>query len=138
MRQLSRIIVHCSATAPSSDIGVAEMRDWHTARGWSDVGYNYVIRRDGCAEEGRPLEKPGAHTLGHNKDSIGICLVGGVNEAGRPDCNFTAAQWETLRALVMRLGRRYGIKTVAGHRDYTDTKECPCFDVKAWAQGVLG
>ena len=129
------IIVHCAYTKPSMDIGVAEIRQWHLDRGWADIGYQYVIRRDGMIEKGRDLDKDGnvdeetgAHTLGHNVGSIGICLVGGMDEEGKPDCNFTWMQYRTLKNLIENLQTRYPNTPVHGHRDYAN-KECPCFDV---------
>lgn len=133
MREINEIIIHCSATKPSMDIGVEEIRDWHVnGNGWQDVGYSHIIRRDGTLELGRPISIPGAHVAGRNAKSIGICLVGGIDETGRPDCNYTEAQWRTLRTLVPKLVKDYGIPLIAGHRDYSD-KACPVFSVKDWA-----
>ena len=130
MRELKRIIVHCSATKPSMDIGASEIRKWHKAKGWSDIGYHYVIRRDGRVEDGRPVVTPGAHVKGHNADSIGICLVGGVDKKGKPDANFSIDQYQELETLVFRLRVKYGQMPVSGHRDFTNKKACPCFNVK--------
>lgn len=141
VRQIDTIIIHCSATRPDLDIGVDEIRRWHTSpspwdasKPWSDIGYHYVIRRGGQIEEGRPIEVAGAHARGHNETSIGICLVGGINGDGRPDSNFTAHQWESLDSLVEELGWNHaGAVSVVGHRDVDPGKACPCFDVQAWA-----
>lgn len=134
MRELSRIIIHCSATPPSMDIGVSKIREWHKARGWSDIGYHFVIRRDGRVQKGRALSRVGAHTKGHNGDSIGICLVGGVNEKGKPQANYTAEQWAELEELVAFLQNEHKIEVVHGHNRYA-AKACPCFDVVAWHGG---
>ena len=85
MRQIDHIIVHCSYTPPSMDIGAETIREWHTlpkpkGRGWSDIGYHWVIRRNGTVEAGRSEERAGAHAKGYNQDSIGICLIGGKSE----------------------------------------------------------
>ena len=78
MRKIRKIIIHCSATKEGHDIDAAEIKKWHVeGNGWSDIGYHYVIKLDGTVEEGRPLERSGAHTLNHNFDSIGICYIGG-------------------------------------------------------------
>jgi N-acetyl-anhydromuramyl-L-alanine amidase AmpD len=138
MRTIRKIIIHCSATPPGMDIGVKEIRGWHvTSNGWDDVGYHYVIRRDGVVETGRPLDRAGAHTAGHNTDSVGVCLVGGV-EADRktPEANYTAAQWSTLETLVRKLLIRFPSASVHGHREFA-RKACPSFDVREWAEGVL-
>jgi N-acetyl-anhydromuramyl-L-alanine amidase AmpD len=133
MRGINEIIVHCSATTPTMDIGVKEIRDWHVhERRWSDVGYHFIIRRDGRVDDGRPVSKIGAHARGHNEESIGVCLVGGLGASGKPDANFTIDQYISLRNLVGHLKSEYpDIIAVTGHRDYNKMKACPCFDVES-------
>lgn len=128
------IVVHCSATRPSQDIGRADIDRWHRAKGWNGIGYNYVIRRDGTLEVGRPLEAVGSHVLGYNEVSVGICLAGGVAEDGKtPEDNFTPAQKDTLAKAVRILLKEYPKATVQGHRDFPKVaKACPSFDVKKW------
>ena len=77
MRPLNRIIIHCSDTTASQDIKASDIRQWHIERGWSDIGYHFVIRRDGLIDLGRDISTKGAHAKGHNHDSIVVCLVGG-------------------------------------------------------------
>ena len=115
------------------DIGAEEIRRWHVdGNGWNDIGYHGVIRRDGVLESGRPLSVAGAHTSGHNADSVGVCLVGGVKEDGKtPENNFTQAQWDALERVVRDLVRRFPGTTVHGHNEFA-AKACPCFDAKAW------
>jgi len=133
MRNIDKIIVHCAATKPSMDIGVKEIRNWHLDRGWSDVGYHYIIRRNGKIEKGRSIDVVGAHARGHNKNSIGICLVGGVNENGKADDNFAIIQYQKLIMLIDFLAITFPGSEILGHRDLPGvTKECPCFDIKAW------
>ena len=126
MRELNKIIIHYSWTPASMDIGVEEIRRWHLERGWQDIGYHFVLRRNGIIELGRPIEIQGAHTRGQNQDSIGICIVG-----GKPDVNFTKEQWSSLSTLVAELMFEHNIYEVGGHRDYA-ASECPGFDVRAW------
>lgn len=127
------IAVHCSATPPDMDIGVDEIRKWHKAKGWSDVGYHYVIRRSGLVELGRALEWQGAHVSGHNHEAIGVCLVGGVSKSGQADANFTAEQYASLESVLHALLSRFPRVAVRGHRDFPNVnKACPSFDVKAW------
>lgn len=142
MRVINQIIIHCAATKPSMDIGTADIRRWHVdGNGWSDIGYHYVVRRDGRVEKGRDLdrdgnvdEEVGAHARGFNANSIGICMVGGMAEDGGDDCNFTEAQWQSLRQLVQGLLVKYPEADVIGHRDVDPHKTCPTFDAKAWAK----
>lgn len=136
MRSIEAIIIHCAATPSDMDIGVDTIRRWHVdERGFDDVGYHYVIRRDGTVERGRPEETPGAHVAGHNSRTLGICLVGGQGKDGKPDCNYTADQWAELEDLVEHLKAAYPDAKIAGHRDYDSGKACPTFDVAAWWNG---
>lgn len=140
MRKIKEIIIHCSDTPPDMDVDAAEIRRWHVEeRGWDDIGYHYVITRGGVLEEGRPDEIPGAHVYGHNEETIGVCLVGGMGEAEQSpvaDSNFTKEQWATLEVLVRFLQRQYGPLIVHGHRDYSK-KLCPNFDAHKWWHGTL-
>jgi len=113
------------------DIGADEIRLWHLARGWSDIGYHDVIRRNGRAEQGRPVERTGAHVAGQNTGSIGICLVGGIDERGKPDANFTRAQFITLRRLLRFYKAQHKNVTIHGHNEFSN-KACPSFDVQQW------
>lgn len=139
------IVVHCSYTKPNMNIGAKEIREWHLGRGWSDIGYNAVITRSGDIEGGRDLdndgdflEEIGAHVLGANSRSVGVCLVGGMDFKGDADCNFTAAQWSELYKYIEHLTTLYPEAQVVGHRDLDSGKECPCFDVKSWWYGARG
>ena len=133
MRPIDEIIVHCSATKPDMDIGVDVIRDWHVhERRWTDVGYHFIIKRDGSVDDGRPVSKIGAHARGHNEESIGVCLVGGVDASNKPDSNFNIKQLNALVSLVIHLKSEFPeIDKVTGHRDYSNMKACPCFDVEA-------
>lgn len=127
------IAIHCSATPEHMDIGAAEIRKWHTDKGWRDIGYHFVIRRDGQVELGRDINEIGAHVRGFNDESIGICLVGGVDRAQSPVHNFTVSQMDTLGGLVSGLKQIYRNADVYGHRDFPGVnKACPCFDVPVW------
>jgi N-acetylmuramoyl-L-alanine amidase len=131
------IAIHCSATRPSQDVGAADIRRWHKNQGWADIGYHYVIRRDGKVERGRAERSVGAHVGGHNATSIGVCMVGGVKQTDFrvPENNFTAAQWTSLRTLIAGLVAKYPGVKVLGHRDYPRvSKACPSFDARAWAR----
>lgn len=144
MRLISEIIVHCTATRanwwPNSKTSakVAEIRKWHTRdRGWSDLGYHYLIDRDGTIAKGRPLEKAGAHTKGRNAKSIGISLFGGHGSTENDNFhdNFTPEQDRALRKLIAELRRQFpGISKVSGHNEYA-AKACPGFRVDRWMQG---
>lgn len=135
MRHIDEIIIHCSATPEGKDYTVDQIRDWHVrGNGWQDIGYHYVIYRDGSVHEGRPESMIGAHTRGHNGRSIGICYVGGCAADGKtPKDTRTAAQRTALKDLVRRLLGKYPGATVHGHNEFA-RKACPSFDVskEAW------
>lgn len=132
MRKITEIIVHCSATPPTMDIGVEEIRKWHTeGNGWSDIGYHDVIKRDGTIEPGRPIETPGAHARNHNQNSIGVCLVGGVDKKGKAVFNFTRHQMASLRVYMHQRKNQFPKAVFKGHNDVS-SKDCPCFDVGAY------
>tara|TARA_B000000565_G_C23756041_1_gene366516 strand:+ start:532 stop:960 length:429 start_codon:yes stop_codon:yes gene_type:complete len=130
-KETNKIIIHCAATKPSMDIGIEEITKWHIQRGFSGCGYHYVIKRDGAIETGRAEEDIGAHAYGHNSDSIGISLVGGLSEDGKSEANYTDEQWSMLRELVEELIEKYPDVEVIGHNDVSK-KDCPCFNVKEW------
>lgn len=149
-RTINKIVVHCSATPRTSDIGVREIDRMHRGRGFLKIGYHYVIRRDGTVELGRPESEAGAHVENHNKDSIGICLIGGVAaDCKTAERNFTDRQMGALAALLYGLHSRFPRAEILGHRDLSPDKngdgriapneylkQCPSFDVRAWVKST--
>ena len=125
MRTIKRHIIHASATPNKMDIGAKEIDRWHREKGWAEIGYHYIIRRNGVVEAGRPVSKIGAHVAGHNKDSIGTCLIG----AGLSLDDFTAAQKASLRRVDAQIKTEFKGVTTHGHREYAN-KSCPGFDIK--------
>ena len=138
-RGIEGIVIHTAYTPPSMDIGVEEIRRWHMNREppFRDIGYHEVIRRDGTIEYGRPLEEMGAHVLGHNEHTIGICLVGGkAEDADEPELNYTRDQWAALEASVSeKFARMRKQLFVEGHNDYDPGRWCPGFNVREWWNG---
>ena len=131
MRDLNRIILHCSATKEGQDFSAATIRGWHVnGRGWRDIGYHWVIRLDGSIEVGRPLHEKGAHTKGHNKDSVGVCYIGGLDEDSKPKDTMNPEQEKAWRMIVLSLRTLYGNHiTIHGHNEFAN-KACPSFTVK--------
>lgn len=134
MRKINKIIIHCSATPEGKDFTVAQIRQWHTlpkpkGNGWRDIGYHFIIYRDGTVHTGRPLEQVGAHTKGYNANSIGICYIGGCATDGKtPKDTRTEAQRAALVKLVRELKASYPSATVHGHNEFA-AKACPSFNV---------
>lgn len=130
------IVVHCAATKATMDIGVREIRQWHVQQGWLDVGYHFVIRRNGTVEDGRPHDVIGSHVKNYNSRALGICLVGGIDAKGNPENNFTPEQFNSLKLLMLAQKRTYTTAKIVGHTDLDSGKACPSFKVSDWLQSV--
>jgi N-acetylmuramoyl-L-alanine amidase len=136
MREITKVIVHCAATPEGRDVATEEIKRWHTEeRGWSDIGYHWVIELDGSTNEGRSEDINGAHCRGHNSDSIGICYVGGSDSEGNPKDTRTEGQRDALVTLIKEILDRHPDAEVFGHRDFS-TKACPSFDAKTEYAGL--
>jgi len=134
-KKTEMIVVHCAATKPSMDIGYKEIRKWHVEdNGWDDVGYHYIIKRDGTVEVARAEAFQGAHAPAVNSKSIAICLVGGMAEDGSAENNFTLEQFLSLKDLIKKIKMTNpNIVEVVGHCDVQDNKpNCPGFNLKEW------
>lgn len=129
-RKITEIIVHCSATPEGKDFTVADITRWHKQRGFRTIGYHYVVYRDGSVHTGRPEGEIGAHCVGHNAVSIGICYIGGLAADGKtPKDTRTPEQREALLMLLRRLRAKYPNAKIYGHRDFA-AKDCPSFDAR--------
>jgi N-acetylmuramoyl-L-alanine amidase len=128
MRQITKIIVHCSATPEGKDFTVADITRWHKQRKFVTIGYHYVIYRNGEVHNGRPESQIGAHCTGHNVNSIGVCYIGGVAKDGKtPKDTRTSAQKLALERLLKHLKERFPKAAIHGHRDFA-AKACPSFN----------
>lgn len=127
-RIIKELIVHCSATPEGKDYSVDTIRQWHLQRGFSDIGYHYVIYRDGSIHIGRDESIIGAHCTGHNTNSIGVCYIGGCASDGKtPKDTRTTEQKQSLVKLLKELKTKYPQASIHGHRDFS-SKACPSFD----------
>lgn len=130
-RRIDEIIVHCSATRPEQGFTAADVRRWHTReRGFSDIGYHFVVETDGSVSAGRPLDRVGAHCRGHNSRSVGVCYMGGIGADGTPADTRNAAQKAAMRELLSALAHSFPGARIRSHRDFA-RKACPCFDATA-------
>ena len=129
MRKINKIIIHCSATKEGNKISAATIDRWHKDRGWSGIGYHYVVSLNCNIEYGRPIDKQGAHVKNHNKGSIGICYIGGLDDYLNPKDTRTQEQKESLLDLIKTLKRLNPGATVHGHNEFA-AKACPCFNVE--------
>ena len=127
-RNITKIIVHCSATPEGKDYTVADIRKWHLQRGFADIGYHWVVYRNGMVMPGRSESVVGAHTTGQNTCSIGVCYIGGMDAANKnPKDTRTAAQKTALLTLLRDLKKRYPKAVIHSHKDFAN-KACPSFD----------
>ena len=127
-RRIDKIILHCTATRQGNDYTVDQVRRWHVHdRNFADIGYHYLIRLDGSVEEGRPVDKMGAHCTGQNAHSIGIVYVGGLDPDGNPKDTRTPSQRNAMLSLVDYLKRKYNA-TVHCHNEFAN-KACPSFKI---------
>lgn len=136
MREIDKIIIHCTATPEGRNITVKEVRQWHLARGFNDIGYHYVILLDGTVQTGRPVSRIGAHVKGQNTGSIGIAYVGGIDRSGAAKDTLNPAQETAMVNLINDLRERFGHLTLHGHNEF-DNKACPSFNVKTKFQWLL-
>ena len=136
---IENIFIHCSATRPKWGEGrnlswkVAEITLWHKERGFKDIGYHYIIDRDGKIAKGRNEDEMGAHAKGWNKHSIGICLIGGFgsNADDKFLDNYTKEQEDTLVKKIKELQEKYQNTMIYGHNEVS-AKACPGFNAKDW------
>lgn len=133
MRDINLIVIHCSATPEDRDVSTETIRGWHVnERKWSDIGYHYVIELSGKVINGRPLERAGAHVRGFNKNSIGICYVGGMSrDMKHPKDTRNDAQKESLLNLLLELKEQFPNSIIKGHNQLS-TKDCPSFNTNEY------
>lgn len=124
MRKINKIIVHCTATPLTTS--VQSIRNYHFSLGYKDIGYHYIIDAYGFVHKCRSRFEVGAHCRGHNRDSIGVALIGGQNGI----FDFTKDQINSLISLVTYLKDIYPDIKIFGHNDFTKNKTCPNFNVK--------
>jgi hypothetical protein len=135
MGAITRITLHHTAKLPGMDTRtdaelVRGIQAFHQdGRGWADIGYHWVLGRDGNVYQGRSTAVQGAHAgAGHNGHNLGISVIGDF-DAHLP----TPRVLRTLRLFLGSRMRRYGIPParVYGHRDFKPT-DCPGDRLYAW------
>jgi N-acetylmuramoyl-L-alanine amidase len=132
-KETKYIVIHSSDTTPEENVNVKDLDTKHRKEGLFSCAFHKVITRDGDVQDGRDIQIAGAHidttiTLS-NKNSIGICLIGGKSTDGQPDCNYTFKQYSSLIELIAKLKIEYNDVEIVGHRDVTSSLS-PHFNVK--------
>jgi len=137
LRTINELIWHYTATPADREVTIAEVRGWHKARGWTDVGYHKLVHLDGTVSEGRSDRIQGAHTAGKNKGTLGYCYVGGTLEDPNVGLDTrTPAQKATMLRLTQEAIQKYNLQKVSGHRDHGAT-QCPGFDARSEYQSLF-
>ena len=139
-RRIDEIIVHCTATIEGRKTTVDEIRKWHKAQGWSDIGYHYVVYLDGTVHTGRDVNLSGAHCTNHNSHSIGVVYVGGCGKSVNVAKDTrTPEQKRALIKLVRTLMDEYrlGLTQVHCHNEYAN-KACPSFKIADFRAELRG
>lgn len=133
VRVIRKLVWHTSDSPDTMDIGAKEIKRWHTdpppkGNGWSDIGYAYVVRRDGSIELGHDVDLIGSHVKGHNHDSIGMVWVG----RDRPTYDQRQAMWE----LTLQLLDTYSLTVddVYGHKELAAGKQCPVISMDVFRE----
>lgn len=152
-RYITRIVLHCTATREGQPVSIADIDRWHKAKGWSGIGYNYLVDLHGDVKLGRPEIMVPAHVFGWNADSLGHVYAGGLDSQGTPKDTRTEAQKAGQRRIIEDCIKHYpSIVDICGHRDLSPDvdgdgviepfewmKACPSFSVeeqlKAWGLG---
>lgn len=131
----TEIIIHCSATIEGHDVPVERIHQLHQRKPFNmiGIGYHYYIDLAGNIWEGRPEWVVGAHTVGHNQQSIGICYCGGLSVYNTPKDTRTMAQQKAMKELVAELLNKYPMAKVSGHNQWA-AKACPSFNAAEWAE----
>lgn len=141
MKDIRHIVVHCSATKEEMFFDSLDIDTWHRKRGFRKIGYHYVVLLNGVVEVGRNESEQGAHVRGYNRNSIGICYIGGLDSEGDAKDTRNSKQKEAMLNLIKDLKQRYPNAKVSGHRDFSKDldgdgviepfeymKMCPCFN----------
>lgn len=130
-RRINLIVIHCTATEEGKDYSVEWIRKVHKKQGYADIGYHYVIYRDGSLHLGRNVDYVGAHAKHHNANSIGVVYIGGCpkGDTHKNKDTRTDAQKKTMLALLKKLRSLYPYASIVGHKDVNATG-CPSFDAK--------
>ena len=135
-KETNYIIIHSTNTKPNVDLSARDIDEKHRKKGLLKIGYHCVVKRDGTIDLGRPFSEIGAHLQNYDPESIGVCIVGGLNNRGIVAPDYTKEQFKSLFFLLNTLKYVYTKAKIVGHRD-VDSGECPSFNVSEWFIGQV-
>ena len=130
-KKTTGIIIHCSDSEHAKHDNPQTIEDWHVARGFNGIGYNYIITKNGWVWVCRGRDMEGAHCKGKNGVSIGICLTGRYE--------FSVQQKDALEDLLAMICTKEDISVdcIKGHKYFDPNKDCPNFDVDDFVERRL-
>lgn len=135
MREITHIVLHCTATPQTTSID--SIREHWKQLGWKNVGYHFIIKPSGERVQLLDIEKVSNGVAGHNAKSIHISYIGGVDSKGKARDNRTVPQKIAQMEIVKELKEQFPNAVVCGHRDFKGVKkDCPSFDVAKWLKEV--
>lgn len=117
MKEIEGVVLHNSGVTVLQS--VETIHNYHKNKGWAGIGYQYYVRKDGRIYRGRTESMEGAHCVGVNGISIGICAEGNFNEE-----TMSNVQKNSIIELIKDIKSRYNIKWIRGHREMLATS-CP-------------
>lgn len=136
-RNIKKIVIHCLQTPVQREDSAEDVHQWHLDKGWNGIGYHYVIQSNGDLQIGRSVDKNGAHTLQHNKDSLAVAIAGGMDWEGNiVENSFTKDTLIVLSDMIEKLMCMYPDVPIYGHRELDKNRECPCMDIPEFIKGL--
>tara|TARA_R110002033_G_scaffold60198_3_gene110300 strand:+ start:14502 stop:14918 length:417 start_codon:yes stop_codon:yes gene_type:complete len=136
MRNINRVVLHCTATQPSATVQ-SILNYWKNVKKWKSVGYHWIIEPCGNATCLSPIQDVTNGARGFNSDSLHVSYIGGVDEDNNPKDTRTQEQKDKTLFLLKGFRSQFKDIEITGHRDLKGVnKACPSFDVKEWLKHV--
>jgi len=106
-----------------------EIEEEHKGK-YDDIGYHYIVAKDGTIYEGRKIGYLGSHIGGNNSYKIGINLIGDYNDGewfrAGDDGEVPTAQIAGAIKLINSLKEIFPLKELGGHQDYATKAGATC------------
>lgn len=135
MRTINTIVLHCTATKQNATIK-SILKYWKTVKRWKTPGYHYLITATGEIEYIWPIRLPSNGVKGHNKDSIHIGYIGGIDQNNKAIDNRTPKQIAAQVKILKELKKLLPNAKIKGHNEFKTQKQCPSFNVQKWLKTI--